>query len=76
MEKAVLLAKVNRVFKIYKHLESNKDLYSELDQLIHDLKDEKGLEKHGLRVKDNFQNKNTVFKPAGVRRFDFEFLEK
>lgn len=52
-------------------IEDNKRLYARLDELTQILKDA-NLSGTGLTVIDNFSDKNTVFRPAGVRRFELK----
>lgn len=71
---------VNRIAEIKDSLEMAKPLYEELDELVLELHDELVEEGLGNTLKtedgrfvelvDNFAEKNTVFRPAVVRRFE------
>lgn len=52
-------------------LEDVKALYSRLDEITMQLKGQ-DLSCLGLVVVDNFAEKNVVFRPAGVRRFELK----
>lgn len=69
MKKELVAEKLKRIAQIEKKLDGNKNLYSELDQLTFDLKDE-NLAEHGFQCVDNFSEKNVQFKVAAVRRFE------
>lgn len=75
-------AKLARVLDIQKELDLRKELYAELDDLILQLKaggfTQADLEGQRIELVDNFDEKNTVFRPAGVKRFEItvEPLEK
>ena len=64
-----------RILEITKELEVRKELYAELDNIILQLQksgfhaaDINGMH---LELVDNFaEGKNTVFRPAGVKRFE------
>ena len=57
--------------KIIETLDRTKKLYGRLDELTLLLKGQ-DLSSHQLAVIDNFKGKNTVFKPAGVRRWELK----
>ena len=67
-----------RIIQIKATLDNNKPLYEELDQLVLSLKGRIGTDKEvifggkALTVVDNFSEKNTVFRPCGVKRFDLD----
>lgn len=52
-------------------LEGYKKLYQRIDEITLALKDQ-DMEGTGLEVVDNFEQKNVVFRPAGVRRFELK----
>jgi hypothetical protein len=72
---------VNRLAEIKDMLEAQKPLYQELDDLILELNEMadvgetlKTNDARFVTLIDNFSEKNTCFKVAGVRRFDVELL--
>lgn len=72
---------VNRIATIKTQLESIKPLYDELDDLTAELGDVAEVNQvlatndgRFLTLIDNFADKNTVFRPAAVRRFDVELV--
>lgn len=80
MKRAAEIA--DRIDAIKKALEAQKPLYGELDELIIELS---GIAEVGtsfsaggnfVTLVDNFKDKNTVFRPAGVKRFDVEWLDE
>ncbi len=66
--------RLKRILDITAELEVRKALYTELDALVLELQAEgfKQTDLEGFRVElvDNFLEKNTVFRPAGVKRFE------
>lgn len=68
--------KIARVIQIQAELDLRKELYAEMDALALALQAEgfEQLDLNGQRVTlvDNFLSKNTVFRPAGVKRFELE----
>ena len=62
--------------KVMKELEGMKPLYTELDRLTAELIDlgmeSVSLGKNKMVLIDNFSEKNTVFRPAAVRRFELK----
>lgn len=70
---------LKRVIDIQRELDIRKALYDELDMLTEQLQAE-GFEAAGLDgltivLVDNFAEKNTVFRPAGVKRFEIKIKE-
>ncbi len=75
-----LSEKINRVIEIQKELDKRKELYTELDRLTLELqqlgltevkvRDTSTLEEIFVTIIDNFCERNTVFRPAGVKRFE------
>jgi len=73
----------DKISAVKDKLESAKALYAELDTLIIELS---SCAKHGRVLKtsdkrfimllDNFAEKNTVFRPTGVKRFDVELMDE
>jgi len=68
---------VARILDIKKELDERKALYEELDQLTLELKklNFEAMTLNDMRIElvDNFaEGKNTVFRPAGVKRFEVE----
>lgn len=68
---------LSRAFDINKVLESTKPLYEELDQLTVELRNQLGdnevtLNGYAFKVEDNFAEKNTVFRPVGVKHFQLK----
>lgn len=57
--------------KIQKKLEANKKNYERVEQIVMTLKNQ-DLSNFGYEVVDNFKEKNVVFRPAGVRRFELK----
>ena len=69
--------KIARVLELQRELDLRKELYSELDRLTLELQQEgfRSQEVEGmlLELVDNFADgKNTVFRPAGVKRFELK----
>lgn len=56
---------------IMRKLEDVKVLYGRLDEITMALKGQ-DLSRFGLAVIDNFAEKNVVFRPSGVRRFELK----
>lgn len=71
-----LVNKLNRVLDLQKELDLRKALYAELDALIVELAQggfkEATLNEFHLELVDNFSEKNTCFRPAGVKRFEID----
>lgn len=72
---------VNRIAEIKTELDSKKPLYDELDELISELSDVAEVNQtlatndaRFITLIDNFAEKNTVWRPAAVKRFDIELL--
>lgn len=72
---------VNRIAEIKNTLESVKPLYDELDELTGELGEVAEVNQtlatndgRFVTLIDNFADKNTVFRPAAVKRFDVELL--
>jgi hypothetical protein len=67
---------VARLAEVEAVLDVTKKLYAERDELTLKLKEMVGIDYEVssgdivFKVVDNFAEKNTVFRPAGVRRFD------
>lgn len=68
--------KIARIIEIQKELDLRKELYSELDELTLQLQRDGFIstEFQGLTIElvDNFKVGNTVFRPAGVKRFELK----
>ena len=74
-------AKLQRVLEIKQTLDSVKPLYEELEQItlslltdaasIHGYNHLQGFG-HVFTIVDNFQEKNTVYRPAAVKRFELK----
>lgn len=69
--------KLSRVLEIQRELDIRKELYAELDRITLELQESgfASAELDGLRIDlvDNFsEGKNTVFRPAGVKRFEIK----
>jgi len=66
--------KIKRLLQIRAELKANKPLYAELDAIIVELskKVKREYVVDGLKIEivDNFETKNTCFRPAAVKRFD------
>jgi len=73
-----MLKIIERLATIEMTLNAVKSLYNEKDSLTLELKDLMGVGvelTHGdaiIKVVDNFAEKNTVFRTAGVKRFELE----
>lgn len=71
---------IERALKIQQELEHNKPLYKEMDEIIIQLAREgfTGADLGNIQVElvDNFEEKNTCFKVAGVKRFDLKVKSK
>lgn len=72
---------VNRIAAIKSQLEAVKPLYEELDELTTDLGEVAEVNQtlatndgRFVTLIDNFAEKNVVYRPAAVRRFDVELL--
>lgn len=68
---------VERAIEIHLEIEKAKLLYRELD-VITDRLLQTGRKKfrfgnYSVSLKDNFERKNTVFRPAAVRHFEIQF---
>lgn len=68
--------KLNRVLDIQEELDLRKKLYAEYDKLVCELQ-ELGFEHailRGLEVElvDNFKEKNTVYRVAGVKHYELK----
>lgn len=65
-----------RVIEIQRELDIRKALYDELDMLTEQLVAEGfqagGIDGSIITMVDNFADKNTVFRPAGVKRFELK----
>lgn len=69
--------KLAKLLSLHQALEERKALYAELDALVLELQSEgfshavfEGLE---ITLVDNFAAANTVFRPAGVKRYEAKF---
>lgn len=71
MNKSKIKKLAERAKQILDELEEVKELYAELDAITMELKNS-NTSKHGIEVVDNFANKNTVFRPAAVKRFELK----
>lgn len=71
---------LKRAVDIQKQLDAVKKLYGEMDeittQLVEGGFEMSELEQHKIMLVDNFKTKNTVFKVAGVKRFELKIEEK
>lgn len=74
---------VDRIAKIKDLLDANKPLYEELDDLIMKLvkvvqigETTQTEDERFVTLVDNFEDKNTCFKVAGVKRFDVLLMDK
>lgn len=73
---------VKRAFLISKQLDEVKPLYHELDEItqallnVQALKKDGALEKYGVAIVDQFNEKNTVFRTVGIKRFQLNWLRK
>lgn len=72
---------VNRIAAIKTQLEAVKPLYDELDELTAEMGEVAEVNQtlatndgRFVTLVDNFADKNTVFRPAAVRRFDVELM--
>ena len=67
-------AKLKKLLDLTEALEARKALYDELDQLTLELQaqgfDHAVFEGKDITLVDNFNVKNVVFRPAGVRRYE------
>lgn len=66
--------KLARLIELQKELDFRKELYAEQDRIVLELQAEgfQTAEFEGmvLELRDNFAEGNTVFRPAGVKRFE------
>ena len=72
-----LVTKLARILDIQAELDARKALYEELDNLVLELRAAgfTSTDLNGMRMElvDNFaEGKNTVFRPAGVKRFEMD----
>lgn len=72
--------KLTRVLALMRELELRKELYAELDRLILEMKADGFtsalIDGILLELVDNFtEGTNTVFRPAGVKRFEFRISD-
>jgi hypothetical protein len=70
-------ARLARIIEIQRELDIRKELYAELDRITLELVESgfASAELEGLQIDlvDNFaEGKNTVFRPAGVKRFELK----
>lgn len=69
-------AKLARVLELQRELDVRKELYAELDRLTLELQAEgfvsEELDGLILELVDNFKSGNTVFRPAGVKRYELK----
>ena len=67
---------LTRAAQIIAELDERNALYKELDSIVQTLRAESFesavLDGTQFRLRDNFAEKNTVFRPAGVKRFELE----
>jgi len=72
--------KLKRIIEIQAELDSRKALFEEYDRLVQDLAAEMfaQAEVQGLilSLKDNFAETNTVFRVAGVKRYEMTIEDK
>ncbi len=73
----------NKISEIKGKLEANKPLYDELDQLTVELSKEAEPgtvfntdDHHFVTLTDNFAEKNSVWRPACVKRYEVERLDE
>jgi len=80
VSKHTALAAYVRVMEILAKLEETKPLYAELDKLLLILaQSEFNHMQHGdgfMILVDNFSEKNTAFRAAGVRRFELKYVRE
>ena len=62
---------VKEALQVLEALDGAKELYKRMDEITLLLKG-KNLAGTGLEMVDNFSEKNVVFRPAGVRRFELK----
>lgn len=78
MKKQVRIPSVKELLlefqKIEKKMEKNKAMYQRLDEIVIKLVG-KDLSKEKYQVVDNFEEKNCVFRPAGVRRYELKKIK-
>lgn len=71
---SALTEKLSRIIDLQREIDLRKELYSELDRIVLELRSEgfSQADQDGLRLtlRDNFAEENTVFRPAGVKRFE------
>lgn len=76
MTPAELNQKLARILSIQRELDLRKELYSELDALVLELQAGgfRSADLEGMRMElvDNFSEKNTCFRPAGIKRYEME----
>lgn len=72
MNKKKIERLASEALEVLAKLEAVKPLYARLDELTVALSEAKGLELYGVQIVDNFREKNAVFRPACVRRFELK----
>lgn len=73
-------AKLKRVIAIQRELDIRKELYAELDKLTLELRQSgftcTNYDDQVIELVDNFAEGNTVFRPAGVKRFELQVMSR
>lgn len=76
MDDKELAALLRQAMFIIDRIESNKTLYGQLDEITDKIRaakiKQKDLKKAGLRIVNNFWEKNVVFRPAAIRHFELK----
>lgn len=71
-----LKAKLDEVIRLKAEIDLRTEYYEQLDLLAAELRAQgfrsAELSGHTIDLVDNFESKNTVFRPAGVKRFEFK----
>lgn len=71
-----LKAKLQEVLQLKAEIELRTEAYEKLDAIAAELREQNfrvaDLNGQTITLEDNFESKNTVFRPAGVKRFEFK----
>lgn len=76
MKNSAKIKKLLKAARIYqKEIDQLNALYSEYNEIVNELVELKFKfdDKLGVRLVDNFKNKNVVFRTTSVKRFELDF---
>lgn len=65
---------IDRAITLHKQIEKIKELYAEMDCVTEELQQlDFKWSTRGVRLVDNYESNNVVFRPAACRRFELKF---